>query len=114
MPFEPSAERHQQHRNSRHASACSGTRFGSRGRHPRALAALDKLHRLTNTGYVPKFPFGMVHLGLGDFDKSIDFIEDEYENRGWFLSLLHIAPHLDPLRGNSRFDALVRRLEFPG
>ena len=56
----------------------------------------------------------MAHLGLGDFDKSIDFIEGEYENRGWYLALLHKSPHLDPLRGNSRFDALVRRLEFPG
>ena len=91
-----------------------GYASGRAGDLPQALAALDKLHRFSNAGYVPKFPFGMVHLGLGDFDRSIDFMEAEYENRGWYLALLHKSPHLDPLRGNSRFDALVRRLEFPG
>ena len=89
-------------------------RIRSRRDIPQALAALDKLHRFSNAGYVPKFPFGLVHLGLGDFDRSIDFMEAEYENRGWYLALLHKSPHLDPLRGNSRFDALVRRLDFPG
>ena len=79
-----------------------------------ALAALDKLRRLSEDRYVPAFPFAIVHLGLGDWDNTLRFMEREYDNRGWYLLLLNKGPFFDPLRGDARFDALVRRLEFPG
>jgi serine/threonine-protein kinase len=78
-----------------------------------AQAALGRLHRLTGSRYVPAYPFAMVHLGLGELDTAVQFIEQEFENRGWFVLLLNRAPHLDPLRGQARFDALVRRMQFP-
>jgi hypothetical protein len=55
-----------------------------------------------------------VHLGVGELESAVDYMEREYQNRGWFLLLLNRAPHFDPLRGTPRFDALVRRLGFPG
>lgn len=87
---------------------------GRAGNRPQALAALEKLTRMRQSRYVPAFTFGMVHLGLGEMDRAIRCIEDEYHSRGWFLVLLNQAPHFDPLRGTPRFDAIVRRMKLPG
>lgn len=91
-----------------------GYALGRAGDVQQALAALEKLRRLKEARYVPAFPFALVHLGLGEWDTALRFMEDEFANRGWFLLLLNKAPQFDPLRGNARFDALVRRLKFPG
>jgi serine/threonine-protein kinase len=91
-----------------------GYACGRAGDRARALAALDRLARLGETRYVPAFPHGMVHLGLGEMETAVGYMEQEYQNRGWFLLLLNRAPQFDPLRGTPRFDALVRRLRFPG
>lgn len=91
-----------------------GYAHGRAGNRAQALAALQKLTRLRESRYVPAFPFGMVHLGLGEMDRAIRCIEEEYQSRGWFLLLLNKAPQLDPLRGLPRFDAVVRRMKFPG
>ena len=90
-----------------------GYAYGRAGDRERALAALDRLIRLGATRYMPAFPLGIVHLGLGDMETAMGHLEQEYQNRGWSLLLLNRAPQFDPLRGTPRFDALVRRLRFP-
>lgn len=90
-----------------------GYAHGRAGLRPQALAALEKLTRMRETRYVPAFPFGMVHLGLGEMDRAVRYIEEEYQSRGWFLLLLNKAPQFDPLRGVPRFDAVVRRMKLP-
>jgi serine/threonine-protein kinase len=90
-----------------------GYACGLAGDQQQALAVLDRLGRMREGRYVPSFPFAMVHLGLGDWDNAVRYMEEEYEHRGWFLVLLNKAPQFAPLRGHPRFDALVRRLNFP-
>jgi TolB-like protein/Tfp pilus assembly protein PilF len=91
-----------------------GYAYGMADNRLQALAALEKLAHLQETRYVPALPFGMVHLGLGEMDTAIRYLESEYENRGWSVLLLNQAPQFDPLRGIPRFDAVVRRLRLPG
>jgi TolB-like protein/Tfp pilus assembly protein PilF len=91
-----------------------GYAYGMADNRLQALAALEKLAHLQETRYVPALPFGMVHLGLGEMETAIRYLESEYENRGWSVLLLNQAPQFDPLRGIPGFDAVVRRLRLPG
>jgi adenylate cyclase len=55
-----------------------------------------------------------VYLGLGEHDKALQWMEKEYDARGWYLLLLAQAPRFDALRSHPRFQALLSRMNFPG
>jgi TolB-like protein/tetratricopeptide (TPR) repeat protein len=78
-----------------------------------ALKQLNKLHRLAERRYVPAFLFANPYLALGDHDEALRFMEKEYDARGWYLLLIRQSPLYDPLRSHPRFQALMRRMNFP-
>lgn len=79
-----------------------------------ARKQLERLRRLASRQYVPTFLFANVCLGLGEHDKAVRFMEQEYDARGWYMLLTGQAPLYDPLRSHPRFQALVRLMNFPG
>ncbi|MGI8883239.1 MAG: TPR end-of-group domain-containing protein, partial [Pyrinomonadaceae bacterium] len=46
----------------------------------------------------------------GDKDKAFEYLEKSYQRHEWGISYLQIDPSLDVLRGDLRFDELVRRV----
>ena len=55
-----------------------------------------------------------VNIGLGDFDKAIEWCERAAgERRGW-VAYLGVHPVVDPLRGEPRFQTLVRKMGLEG
>ncbi len=53
----------------------------------------------------------MIHIGLGDKDQAIDFLEKTYEDRdGYSIAFVKVDPFLDPLRSDPRFEALVQKV----
>jgi hypothetical protein len=59
---------------------------------------------------VPSYWFALVHAGLGERDSALRYLERAYEERSTVLAHLLIDPRLAPLREDSRFLALARRL----
>jgi hypothetical protein len=56
--------------------------------------------------------FAQLHLALGDHHRALDYAERAYaERRGW-LAYVNVNPMLDPLRSESRFQALVEKLRL--
>jgi len=55
----------------------------------------------------------MVHLGLGQLDEAIVWLEKGFEDRDAEMVLLKTWPVLDPLRSKPRFQLLLRRMAFP-
>jgi len=53
------------------------------------------------------------YAGLGDFDRAFARLEDAYNKGTPTLIRLKSDPMLDPLKGDSRFADLVRRLNLP-
>lgn len=74
---------------------------------------LEQLNSLARCRYVPRFLFANICVGLGEHDRAVDYIEQEYQARGWYLLLIGHSPQFDPLRSNPRFQALVGRMKFP-
>ena len=60
--------------------------------------------------YVEAIPRAIVHLGLRDHDRALEWLERGYEERSWLLLWLGSWPLFDPLRTNPRFRALLARI----
>ncbi len=65
------------------------------------------------SGKTPSVRLAIVHAQLGESDAAIKLLEEAYRDRAGPLVLLNVNPTWDPLRDDSRFKDLVRRLNFP-
>jgi TolB-like protein/Tfp pilus assembly protein PilF len=50
---------------------------------------------------------------VGKTDEALDVLEDAFERRVGTITWINVEPKVDPLRDEPRFQALVRRLDFP-
>jgi serine/threonine-protein kinase len=78
------------------------------GRPDRARALLAELTP-SRLRYVPSYEVALVHAALGDRTRAFEWLERAYAERSHSIALLRVDPALDPLRGDARFDALLRR-----
>lgn len=60
--------------------------------------------------YVPPYDMAIVHLGLDDSERALDFLEKAYEECSSWMAYLNVEPRLDPLRRHPRFVDLIRRV----
>jgi serine/threonine protein kinase/Tfp pilus assembly protein PilF len=92
-----------------------GTTYGMCGETARARQKLDELHALEKTQYVDPVTFADVHSSLGDPEEALRWYEKAYEDRTPNMAYASVMPRIDPaLAGNPRFEAIVRRMGFPG
>jgi serine/threonine protein kinase/Flp pilus assembly protein TadD len=54
-----------------------------------------------------------IHARLGESDRAFVELEKDYQKRLFDLLFLKVSPEFDPLRGDPRFQGLVRRIGFP-
>ena len=50
---------------------------------------------------------------MGEHDQAVEWSLKAFEDRDGLLFLLNELPLFDPLRSDPRFEALVRRMNFP-
>ena len=100
--------------------AALGQSYALNGQTERAREMLRKLQEISSaadrTGgagpSVSATSFAILHLGLGENDRALDWLEKGMENRQMTLSGLKVHPVYDPLRHEPRFQALLRRIGF--
>jgi tetratricopeptide (TPR) repeat protein len=82
------------------------------GDRQRALAQIDTLTRRWAAGTAaPYEPYLLAKLytSLGDRDQAITWLERLYGARTGLVVYLKVQPHFDPLRGEPRFQALLKK-----
>jgi tetratricopeptide (TPR) repeat protein len=79
----------------------------------KALGILDDLTKLTAQRYDSPYFFAGIHVGLGENDRAIEYLEKAYEQRAHWIIYLHIDPGMDALRSDSRFQDILRRIGLP-
>jgi serine/threonine protein kinase/tetratricopeptide (TPR) repeat protein len=92
--------------------ALLGIAYAAAGRRADALKALDQLIELSKTRYVSAFSFARIYAGLGQKDKTFEWLEKSYEERSLLLVFVRVFPDLDPLRSDPRFADLLRRMNL--
>ncbi|MFL6254830.1 MAG: tetratricopeptide repeat protein, partial [Pyrinomonadaceae bacterium] len=78
------------------------------GRRRRAREILRRLEEMSHTVYVSSYNRAVVHVGLGEKEQALSALEQSVQSRDVWLVWLAVNPRLDPLRGEPRFDALLR------
>ena len=78
------------------------------------LGGQQKLQRLQQVyGDAASTQFGEIYAQLGDKERAFAALDRAYEIKDAGLLGLKIDAFLDPLRGDPRFTALLRKLNFP-
>jgi TolB-like protein/Tfp pilus assembly protein PilF len=85
-----------------HALAIAGDKTG-------AQQMLAKLEETSQARYVPALYFAAVYTGLGDKDHTFQWLEKAFKEQDDHLVYLGVDPMADPLRGDPRFQELMKR-----
>jgi TolB-like protein/Tfp pilus assembly protein PilF len=89
-----------------HALAVSGDK-------PGAQNVLLQLQQLSRTRYVPALYFAAIYTGLGDADRSFEWLQKAYDEQNDRLPYLGVDPIADSLRRDPRFRQLMKRCGIP-
>jgi eukaryotic-like serine/threonine-protein kinase len=93
--------------------AALGHTYGKAGRIGEARHVLDDLTELAKQAYVAPHFFAGIHIGLGNSDRAMEYLEKSWDERCHWLIYLHIDPSIDDLRSDARFDNLLKRVGLP-
>jgi len=87
--------------------------YGTANRTGDALEILDSLTKLAKQKYVAPYFFAGIHIGIGENDHALEYLERAYEEKSHWLIYLHMDPSMDTLRDNPHFRDLIRRVGLP-
>ena len=87
--------------------------LGAAGRADAARQILDDLTKLAQQKYVAPYFFAGIHVGLGEHERAIEYLQKCYEEHSHWLIYLHLDPSMDDLRDNPNFQDLLRRVGLP-
>jgi TolB-like protein/Tfp pilus assembly protein PilF len=87
--------------------------YGLQGRSDEAAPLIGELKETARHRYVSGFLFAEAYVGLGQRDQAITWLERAYEDHDQWMVFANSYPGLDRLRSEPRFQALLRRMQFP-
>ncbi|MCH8912571.1 MAG: tetratricopeptide repeat protein, partial [Planctomycetes bacterium] len=80
------------------------------GRTKQARKMLDEVKAFSERAYVSPYVLALIYMGLGEKDQAFAWLETAYAERAINLVVLKVDPRYDELRGDPRFDDLLRRI----
>jgi tetratricopeptide (TPR) repeat protein len=87
--------------------------YGLAGRKREALRLIDELKERSRQHYISDSLFAEAYIGLGEKDEAMSWLERAYEEHDQWMVYIKSYPGWDALRSEPRFQALVRRMNFP-
>jgi adenylate cyclase len=87
-----------------------GCAYGLAGKKDEAQQIVDGFIEISKKGYFSPMFISRVYAGMGDVDKSIDWLEKAYEDRDPLLLNIKVVPSHDYMHANPRFIALLKKM----
>ncbi len=87
---------------------------GRMGKREEALSILGLLQQKAQHEYVDPYLLGAVYVGLGNDDEAFQHFTRAVDEHSTYMEYLNVDPVLEPVRGDPRFKALVKRVGLPG
>jgi len=100
--------------NSPTAQSWLGYAYGVTGHRLEAKNVLARLDEMARTRHVPPSARAAAHLGLGEQETALDWLQQGCTARDSYMPYLKVEPAFDPLRNSPRFQALARKVENGG
>jgi tetratricopeptide (TPR) repeat protein len=72
--------------------------------------ALAEIEEMSKRGYVSPYLFALIYDGLGDEEATLGWLEKAYKERSYFMIWLEVDPEFNDLRGDRRFQEMVKRI----
>jgi tetratricopeptide (TPR) repeat protein len=87
--------------------------YGLAGRKREAMKLIDALKERSRQHHVSASLFAEAYIGLGEKDEAVTWLERAYEEHDQWMLYIKSYPGWDDLRSEPRFQALLRRMNFP-
>ena len=87
--------------------------YGLGGKKTEALQLINELKERARQRHISGCVFAYAYLGLGEKDQALTWLERAYEDRDELMVYIKAEPTWDALRSEPRFQALLRRMNFP-
>jgi len=91
----------------------AGIAYAKSGRRDKAEEVIGRFREVAKTQYVPVCRIAAVHAALGDKDKAFEELRKAVEDHDWELFRAKTDSYWIPLRDDSRFKDLLKRMNLP-
>ena len=89
-----------------------GQAYGLTGQREKAREVLATLEQRARETYVSPYSFAYVHVGLGEYDKAMDYLETAYRQRAGAIYGIKGSFLFKELRTHPRFIALLKKMNL--
>ncbi|MEZ5401393.1 MAG: tetratricopeptide repeat protein [Bryobacteraceae bacterium] len=89
-----------------------GHLLGEQGRRREALEVAAAIEKLSRRGRGMEYPLALVMAGVGDRDQAFRWLEKAVAARDPSIMYLNVSRRLGSLRGDPRFNGLLRRMHL--
>ncbi len=86
---------------------------GATGDRAGALEVVQQLQRVAARRYVPAYALATAYGNLGMKDAAFEQLDRAATEHSSYLDYMNVEPTMDGLRGDPRFDAILRRINLP-
>jgi len=93
--------------------AAAASIYGLEGRKNKAEKLIDELREIARHRYVSGVFLAEAYVGTGQKDQAVTWLERAYDERDQWMVYIASYPALDRLHSEPRFQALLRRMNFP-
>jgi TolB-like protein/Tfp pilus assembly protein PilF len=87
--------------------------YAQRRKPEEARKILSRLDEAAKQRYIPTLWPAVIHGSLGDMDEAFRLLETAHREHVPWIAYIKVAPFCDALRTDSRFGALLQRMNFP-
>lgn len=87
--------------------------YADAGQKAKALQTLSELKEISKTRYVSEYMLAHVYCALEDKEKAFEMLEKSLAGRDDWMRWLAVDPQFDILRGDPRYNSLLRRTKNP-
>lgn len=87
-----------------------GFAYAASGRIEDALKTFHQLKTHEERDYVPPYHLAIINAGLGDLDETFLWLEKAFDRHSVDLFTLAVEPMFEGIRGDDRYESLVRRV----
>ena len=91
----------------------AGIAYAKSGRRDKAEEMISRFREIAKTQYVPACRLAAIYAALGEKDKAFDELNKAFEARDWELYRMNADQYFSDLRGDARYDEIIKRLNLP-